>query len=160
LIRKDEYFGIEIVMETIIVHLWDTNEEEVASFLQDTYPCQKGPPWIDEIEGDACLYINIYYDLFIESDPKEIAELTSFFGREPSVHVSADISSRHLGDHDSDFARTLLKRYRGVANDEYTSHLWTLEEIDSGYLVQGHTFSDHLGWYEEMKIRRTRATGY
>ncbi len=42
-------------METVLVFLWSTNEEEVTGFLQETYPIQEGPPWIDEIDGDPRL---------------------------------------------------------------------------------------------------------
>lgn len=140
-------------MDSIILHLIDTSEEEVASFLRDTYHThqfQKGPEWIDEIDGDPCLYISFYYDMYNEYDPEAISEITSFFGRGPSVQVIADISGRHRGMREHDFARKLLTRFRGVAQDEYTYHLWTLDEINSGYVVEGHTFDDHMGWYVEL----------
>lgn len=139
-------------MESIIIYLWDTNEEKVASFLQDAYPFQKGPPWIDELDGDACLYINFYHDLHMEHDSNEIAEIRSLFGSEPSVIVIADISGRHLGQQrERNFVRSLMTRFKAMAQDDFTSHLWTLEEINSQYLVQGHTFFDYKGWYETLK---------
>ncbi len=139
-------------METIIVFLWGTNEEEVICFLQETYTFQKGPPWIDEIDGDACLYIDFYQDLCSEFDPKEIEEIASYSSHQPSVVVSADVSGRHIDKHpERNFVRTLMTRFRAVARDDYTNHLWTLEEINSGYLVEGHTFFDYQGWYGDFK---------
>ena len=39
------------------------------------YNRQKGPPWIDEIDGDPRLYIDFYHDLYSEFEPKEIEEI-------------------------------------------------------------------------------------
>jgi len=41
----------------------------------------------------------------------------------------------------------MLTEFRGVAWDDYTSHCWTLAEIQSGAKVSGHTFFNYDGWH-------------
>jgi hypothetical protein len=108
-------------MRTIIVHLRSATEEQVEQFLTRTYPRQNGPPWICDVNGDACLYIKIYRDLNIESQPEEIALLHTQLGGEPQVSVSADVSGRHPGDEQvRDFVYRILSQFEGLAQDEYT----------------------------------------
>lgn len=141
-------------MRSVFFFLWDTDEVELTAFLQKTYPYQKGPPWIDDIEGDPCLYINFYSDMYLEYEPDDIEKIVTYFGYPPSVGVIADVSGRHMGDHQvRNFARQLLTRFKGVAHDGYTFYLWTLEEINSGFLVEGHPFFDYNGWYDEYQMR-------
>ena len=140
-------------MRSVIVHLRDTTEQEVAGFLQRTYPFQQGPPWIAHVAGDACLYIDFYRDGPSEHEPKEWAGILASFGGEPSVSVGADVSGRHPGDEQvRDFVGALLGRFGGAAQDDYTNHLWSLEEIVTGHHVQGHAFFDYLGWYADENL--------
>ena len=142
-------------MRTIIVHLRKATEQQVEQFLTRTYPFQKGPPWICDIRGDACLYIKIYRDLNIESHAEEIALLHTHLGGEPTVSVIADVSGRHPGDEQiRDFVYRLLSEFEGLAQDEYTDGFWTLDDITLGRKrtsplsseKQGYGFFDyHLG---------------
>ncbi len=43
-----------------------------------------------------------------------------------------------------------MKTVQGaVATDDYTSHLWTREEVEGGLLIHGHAFFDYKGWHDE-----------
>jgi len=44
-------------MRSVTVHLRDATEAEVAAFLQEKYPTEVGPPWIEPVGDDPCLYI-------------------------------------------------------------------------------------------------------
>jgi hypothetical protein len=80
-----------------------------------------------------------------------VAELAFNVSRAP-VTVSAHVSGRHPGDDEvHQFVRSLLTRFRGAAQDEYTGHMWSLEEIVSGHRVEGHRFFDYRGWYAERQ---------
>lgn len=131
-------------MRSVALHLRDATYEEVASFLQHLYPMQKGPPWICDIAGDACLYIDVYSNAQEELGPQAWEELVAALGKEPSVSVLANISGRHSGDDQvREFVVKSLARFHGVAQDDYTDHCWTVEEILSGRVVEGHGFFDY-----------------
>lgn len=132
-------------MRTVIVHLIDCNEEDVAATLNAAYPAQPGPDWVELVDGDACLYIHFYYDLELESQPDDIERLRAHLGRLPSVSVAADVSGRHTGKAQVyRFVETLLERWTGVAWDEFSDTLWTLAQVRSG--TNGLLFFDDLGY--------------
>ena len=64
-----------------------------------------------------------------------------------SHHIlQIDISGRHQGDREvSNIVIELLSRFNGYALDEYSDHLWKIEEIKSGTQKYGHKFFDYKG---------------
>jgi len=137
-------------MRTVLVHLRNTNQEDVAQFLEATYPRQGGPIWIVEVRGDPCLFIDFYRDAESEFEPDDFAQLGRFFGGAPSVSIAADVSGRHGGEEQvRAFVSTMLNRFDGRAQDDYTAHFWTLDEIRAGHRVQRHEFFDYMGWFKE-----------
>src|ERR1700689_4123236 len=118
-------------MRTVLVHLRSGTEEEVAEFLSGTYPRQKGPPWICDVNGDGCLYINVYCG-WVGFAAEKAATLLKELGCDLLVSVSADVSGRHPGDEQvRDFAYGLLSEFGGLAEDDWTDGWWTLDEIMS-----------------------------
>jgi len=139
-------------VRSIIVHLRNATEPEVAKFLAETYPTQKGPPWICEINGDACLHIDVYRDGLLEYGIEGLQELKQSLGYTPTVSIGADVSGRHPGDDQvRSFVSTILKKFEGRARDDYSDHCWTIEEILSGHLAYGHPFFDYRGWYDSRE---------
>lgn len=137
-------------MRSVFVYLHRATEVEVAAFLQRTYPFQMGPPWIDTIGNNPCLYINIERFEQIVTEPDEQENFVRRFGSRPSTTVMADVSGRHPGGEQvQNFLSGILTKFAGVAQDDYSRHFWTLDEICSGRLVQGHPFFDYDGWYED-----------
>lgn len=99
-----------------------------------------GPPGADEhgewrVDGVLCvqtrtqeagLYADWLYD--------DVVALERAVGAVPSWAVVADVSGRVPGDTE---VRALLRAVLsdgGVAVDDYSSHPWTLEEVDAGWL--------------------------
>ena len=131
-------------MRSVTVHLYSTTEEAVVRLLQRTYPSQQGPPWVATIEGDPCLYIHLYRGRGADYEVEEWAAVTQLCGGEPSVSVTADISGRHPGDEQvRQFVITLLGTFGGAAQDEYSNHLWALEDVATNRRVHGHPFFDY-----------------
>jgi|HubBroStandDraft_6_1064221.scaffolds.fasta_scaffold463028_1 hypothetical protein len=140
-------------MRTVLVHLRSATEEQVKSFLTHTYPRQFGPPWICDVDGDACLYINISRDMALYFEPEELASLLKQLGGALTVSVSADVSGRHPGDEQvRDFVYKLLSQFEGLAEDDYTEGFWTQDDIQSERRKprrggrgrpDGHTFFDY-----------------
>lgn len=131
-------------MRSVIVFLRDATVEEVEAYLNWAYPSQR-EPWVD---GDACLYVNFYRNGALEHEPEEWDDIIYRFGGEPAVGVIADVSGRHPGDSQvAEFVAGLLRRFSGAAMDEYTTHLWSLAELQGGNRVEGHPFFDYNGWF-------------
>lgn len=139
-------------MRTIFVHLREATEEQVASFLSEAFPNQKGPPWILSVAGDAHLYIRFCRNWQAESEAEEIECLRAMLGGKPSVSLSADVSGRHSGDAEMrEFVSRILSKFDGLAEDEYTEGFWTMEEIIREYRKpsnlsgkwEGQTFFDY-----------------
>lgn len=53
-----------------------------------------------------------------------------------------------------EFVSRVLSKFDGFAQDEYTSHCWTLKEIVSGHSEEGHPFFDYLGWFKDREKRK------
>lgn len=133
-------------MRSVIVLLRDTTKAEVAGCLQEACPGQAGPPWDWLVGSEPYLYID-FSDCIEDVGGSTAAQAA--LGQTPSVIVIADISGRHPGDAEVRmFLRLLLHRFRGIAKDDFTEHGWTLDEIETGQLVEGHGFFDYKGWYE------------
>jgi hypothetical protein len=134
--------------------LRSTTEDRVAQFLQRIYPAQEGPPWVCDIAGEPYLYIDFYRDGPIEMEPENWASLVNALGGDPVVSVVADVSGRNPGDVQvRSFIEAMLGQFEGLAQDDYTCHCWTAEEVRSGCTVHGHAFFDYRGWFEEKEKR-------
>jgi hypothetical protein len=136
-------------MRTVLVHLRSGTEKEITEFLSRTYPKQKGRPWICDVNGDACLYINVYR-VPVEFEAERMSSLRKELGCDLRVSLSADVSGRHPGDEQvRDFVYRLLSEFGGLAEDDWTDGWWTLDEImsertrPSTLSGKRHTFFDH-----------------
>jgi len=128
-------------MRSVLVHLADCSETDVASLIASAYPAQAGPPWIEEVEGDPCLYIDFYRDHALEFEPAVLDGLIARFSGRLPLSLVADVSGRHDGaDQVRHFVETLLTSWSGVAQDDYSDHLWTLLEIRARITVDGRQF--------------------
>ncbi len=137
-------------MRSIFIHLAETTREDVAVFLSRMFPGQ-AQPWLHPVPPkDNALYID-----FSEPEPEDMPEIFSILGNQPFVSLVANVSGRHPGDQEvAYFIQLCLTAFKGVAQDDYSAHAWTLLEIQEGQQHQGHRFFDYLGWYEEMKANK------
>jgi hypothetical protein len=102
--------------------------------------------------GDPVLYIDFYRDMDAEFEADDIRGLVDCLQARPSISVVADVSGRHCGDEEvRQFTGALLGAFDGIAQDGYTNHCWTREQVMSGHKVQGHAFFDYNGWHQESR---------
>jgi hypothetical protein len=128
----------QLALRSVFAHLWNTTEGEVAAALDRLYPTQ-GRPWVLEVDGDACLYVDFYRDGPVEDDEWH----TRFSSRAgpPAVSVIADISGRHEGWPEvRDFVARVLGTFDGVATDDGWLHLWSRDEVQNDHVVAGRKF--------------------
>jgi hypothetical protein len=147
-------------MRSIFIHLRDVSEDEVAAFLTRSYPLQPGPPWILDKSRDPVLYIDFYRDLDHEFEIEDWLAVCESLGGSPTVSLVADVSGRYPGDEEvRSFVSLLLGAFEGVAQDDYSPHCWTREQVMTGHAVQGHPFFDYNGWYHEARGAESPSDG-
>lgn len=139
-------------MRSVFVYLRNAQYEAVAELLGRLCPAQRGPPWVWKRDGDPCLYINVDDDnLTADLEPEAHDAIMAALGPEPAVLVTADIPGRHPGDAEvRALLSALLQAYPGFAQDDYSLHQWTLEEVLSGQEINGHPFFDYSGWSKRL----------
>lgn len=137
-------------MRSVFVHLIGVTREAVCARLSE-FADGVGDEWRFPRDSKShTLEIGFYRDLELESEPEDLEILKASLGQLPDLIVFANISGRIPGDAEArQFVIFLLRHFRGVAWDDYTSHCWTLAEIESDHEVSGHPFFDYDGWYKE-----------
>ena len=139
------------MMRSVIAYLTGTTRNEVSEFLDQYYPSEAyrhehtdAFNWIVYKDGDAVLWIGFYNDLASEGGPEEVARITRALGEEIIVSVSADVSGRHKGQYEATiFIVGLLSRFHGVAEEDLSDHLWTLQELLNYSRYQGRLFFEY-----------------
>jgi hypothetical protein len=137
-------------MRSVQVHLIDVKPEDVRTALSAFARPQTSEQWLYPPDAkQPSLYIEFFTD-FSGYEPEDFADLERALGKRPDVSVVADVSGRVPGDAEvRAFVECLLTRFRGVADDEFAHHCWTLPEIRSGAKVGGHHFFDYEGWFRD-----------
>jgi hypothetical protein len=139
-------------MRSVYFHLIDVSQFQVAKYLYAISDPSGDDNW--SFPRDAAppvLFVGFNEDLQAEAEAEDLQLLTAALGKLPDVVVMADVSDRAPGSIEvMDFAQLLLGKFRGVAWDDYTTHCWTLPQIQSGTKVLGHAFFDFAGWQQEL----------
>ncbi|MDR2980802.1 MAG: hypothetical protein LBV12_00990 [Puniceicoccales bacterium] len=137
-------------MRSVFILFKEASRAKIAQYF-DTKFTQNGVEWI----RDGSVYIKFYDDAEIEFEPELLERLRTFSGRNEVVAAVADISGRIPGEQEVlSFCLQVLGDFSGWAMDDYSSHLWSIEEIKSKSLHAGHPFFDYLGWYDEKSKER------
>lgn len=82
-----------------------------------------------------------------------MAVLESVVGHRPTWAVQVDISGRIDGTAEVHQLVALLLERGGVAIDDYSCHPWTLQEIESGAVIDGLRFFDFRAYHELHRER-------
>jgi hypothetical protein len=86
--------------------------------------------------------------LFSDWEPEDVAALDAAIGHHPTWAVTIDISGRIDGTPEVHQVTALLLEHGGVAVDDYSAHPWTLQEIESGTVIDGLRFFDFRAYHE------------
>jgi hypothetical protein len=133
-------------MRTVFVFPAGERAETVASL--DRHLPQQRDPWT--LGGN--LYIDIDDEqtgcLFSDWEPEDVAALDAAIGHHPTWAVTIDISARIDGTPEVHQVTALLLEHGGVAVDDYSAHPWTLQETESGTVIDGLRFFDFRTYHE------------
>ena len=116
--------------------------EELGSYLDSLVPRRgAAEQWLYPDPDKKILYIQITDDLYDELEPETLEEVLAHFGGERVTCLSIDVSGRYPGEEEvKEIVSMLLRRFEGIAMDDWSEHLWTLEEIVSGRRWNGQRF--------------------
>jgi hypothetical protein len=124
------------------VFAFPAGERAATIALLDQHFPQQRHPWV----MNGALYIEIDDErsgsLYSDWEPEAVAALVSVTGQRPEWALQIDISGRIDGTDEIHQILALLLDHGGVAFDDYTEHAWTLQEIQSGALMDGLRFFD------------------
>jgi hypothetical protein len=138
-------------MRSVVLHF-----TEVDAALEDCLAtvCEpNGEEWMCCDHGDPVLYVHAPQSFVQWAEGEGLSaherqEIERAAGGALALSLLVDVSGRHPGDAEvRALAVALLSRFRGFVMDEYTDHLWTLDEIAAGHQVQGKGFFDYRGWF-------------
>lgn len=133
-------------MRSVFAHLVGVTREAVSAKLSEVAERIDNPEWRFPDARAHTLEIGFYDDLTMETEPEELEALRAAPGQSPDAIVYANVSGRVPGDAEARLIVTfLLQHFRGVAWDDYTSHCWTLADIQADRLAFGHHFIDYKG---------------
>ena len=137
-------------MRSVFIYFREAGVDEVSTWLTSNCKYQgENAPWLVLKAEDPVLYINIEdgVECLNKADEHGYADeykaVVASFGHKPSVVLSVDVSGRHDGTQEVEWlVKNLLALHRGYAQDDYSDHLWTHEELIAGAKFLGHRFFD------------------
>ncbi len=147
-------------MQSVNVHLVGASKAEVAEQLSSIAQKGMGDHWYHPDRQHTRLTIRFHPGSHQPQPPNTEDEFVGTLGAPPDLTLYLDTGSRlnpdeagkQIGAHEvHKVVESLLGRFRGVARDDLTSHLWTLDEIRAGKAIDGATFGDHIGWRQSHK---------
>lgn len=129
------------------------SRDEVLTFLRVELPVAGVPV----LGIPHIVSVDFYDDCHLEM-PELMGTITRRLGA-PPLGVIADISGRVDGTAEAtEFCIRFLSRFAGIAMDDYFDHLWTLQELQTRTLYQGHHFFDTSGWYRDRAVGSDAST--
>ena len=142
-------------MQSVNLHLVGATKDEVAAQLSKIAQKGMGDHWYHPDRQRTRLTIRFHPGAHAPQPPNTDDEFVGTLGTTPDLTIYVDTGGRLNPDEAGRQIETrelhhvvelLLGRFRGVARDNLSNHLWTLDEIRSGKEIQGAAFGDHEGW--------------
>lgn len=138
-------------MRSVFIYTQTAMRTLIVEYLDGRFKRNGDHEWID----GKTTWVRIY-DSDSDIDPEQKALISAALESENYIWVMADISGRIDSTKEAtDICVSLLNLVGGVAQDDYSSHLWTVTELRQKAHAQGHPFFDTNGWYEETRKSKT-----
>lgn len=143
-------------MRSVIIVLEEASREEATRFFSDTMEIRSEAEW----SFGSSILLSFYDDAETEFESEALAALCDRLAGRHAVSVIAHVSGKIPGDAEvRRLCRVILSRFRGFALDDYTYHFWSLAEIETEALREGHPFFDYKGWLAESTVHRRSENG-
>ena len=131
-------------MHSVFVHLVNFTRAEIADWLGSRSLKGLREHWYVPNRNDPVFSVRFPHSGSEYQSPDNHRGVTEVMGREADTHVQFDVGGKHPGHKELRvFLVELLTEFSGVAVDDLSPHVWTLDELRENKLVNGYAFADH-----------------
>lgn len=131
-------------MHSVFVHCVKVTRTEIADWVGGRSVKGLREHWYVPSRNDPVFSVRFPHEgseFASEENKKHVLEL---LGRHPDVTIQCDAGGKHPGHKElRAFLIDLLSDYSGVALDDLSPHVWTLEDLKADKHVNGFAFADH-----------------
>jgi hypothetical protein len=131
-------------MYSVFVHLVNVTRPELADWFDSRAVQGLREHWYFPNRNDPVFSVRFPHAgaEFKEQGVKE--RVSAVMGRTPDISVEFDGGGKHPGHKEMrKFLVELLGEYSGVAVDDLSSHVWTVEDLRADTRINGFAFADH-----------------
>ena len=134
-------------MHSVFVHCVKVTRTEIADWVGGRSVKGLREHWYVPNRNDPIFTVRFPHEGSEYSSPENRRAVIEVMGREPDMHVQCDAGGKHPGHKELRmFLIDLLSEYSGVACDDLSPHVWTLEDLRNDKHVNGFSFADHESW--------------
>lgn len=141
-------------MHSIFVHLLDVSRDEISDYFDAHAERGLRDHWYSPKRSDPVFTIRFPHGNSEFRDAENRRHVVEALGREPELTVQFDAGAKHPGHKElRAFLVALFGEYSGVALDDLSPHVWTVDELKADTHVNGFAFADHESWRKLHKIQ-------
>ena len=142
-------------MYSVFVHLVNATRPELADWFGSRAVQGLREHWYFPNRNDPVFTIRFPREGAEFKDPEVKRQVSEIMGREPDLSVEFDGGGKHPGHKEMrKFLIELLEEYSGVAVDDLSPHVWTLEDLKADKHVNGFAFADHESFRKQAGAHR------
>jgi hypothetical protein len=131
-------------MYSVFVHLVNVTRPELADWFDSRAVQGLREHWYFPNRNDPVFSIRFPHAGSEFKDPEVKRGVVEVTGRTPDVTVEFDGGGKHPGHKEMrKFLIEMLGEFSGVAVDDLSPHIWTLEDLKADKHVNGFAFADH-----------------
>jgi hypothetical protein len=131
-------------MYSVFVHLVGATRPELIDWFDARAVQGLKEHWYFPNRNDPMFSIRFPHAGAEFKDPGQRAAVESVMGRTPDLSVQFGGGGKHPGHKEMrKFLIEMLGEFSGVAVDDLSPHVWTLEDLKADKQVNGFAFADH-----------------
>lgn len=131
-------------MHSVFVHCVNVTRTEIADWVGGRSVKGLREHWYVPNRNDPVFSVRFPHEGSEYASLENKQHVLEVLGREPAVTIQFDAGGKHPGHKELRmFLVELLSDYSGVALDDLSPHVWTLEDLKADKHVNGFSFADH-----------------
>jgi hypothetical protein len=145
-------------MHSMFVHFADVGRDELAEYF-DTHAVRGlREHWYHPTRTDPAFSARFPHEGAEFRDDENRRHVAQVLGGEPASTVQFDVGGKRPGHKElRQFLARLLAIHPGVALDDLSPHIWTLDDLRADRHVDGFAFADHES-YRKLHTTHHHAT--
>lgn len=131
-------------MHSVFVHLVNVTRPEIAEWLESRSVRGLREHWYVPNRSDPVFSVRFPHSGSEYVSDANRRDVETVMGRASDLHVQFDVGGKHPGHKElRAFLVELLGEFSGVAVDDLSPHVWTLDQLRADHHVNGYAFADH-----------------